>query len=245
MREISVFLAILTISVSLCAKPVERTVNAMGFRGKISLTPLADERVLVEVRAGRVRVTDTVRGHSLFPVLLNGRSQAFYFGRLGASRFPMLVFGVTDPERVQDSRLVAYQVSPGGALIGQQVIVDDALRHGHTDDVSAGRYQLASVDPRLGALYSVAYQDARFAGVLVTYEKLRVRQWDPSLGAFIEADQGFLRERSGRLLESTKFHGLNDRSRSQVFVANLRSLESVGRLPSRAAVRATPVSTMR
>lgn len=244
MRVLTAFLLVLALS-SASAKPIERNVTAMGFRGKVILTQLADERVLVEVRTGRVRVTDTVRGHSLFPLLVSGRSQPFYFGRFGTSRFPMLIFGVTDPERIQDSRLVAYQVSPGGALIGQQVIVDDALRHGHSDDVSAGRYQLASVDPRLGALYSVAYQDARFAGVLMTYEKLRVRQWDAALNAFIEADQGFLREKGGRLIESTRFHGLNDRSRNQVFVSNLRSLESIGRLPTRVQTKSTPVSTMR
>jgi hypothetical protein len=248
MRHVLAIFAVLTYttaSFALPSKPIERAVNTLGVRARVTLTQLSADRVLVEVRTGRQKVTDTVAGRSLYPLLVNGTSQPFYLGRFGASRLPMIIFGVTDPDRVQDSRVIAYQVSSGGALIGQQVVLDDAMRHGHSDDVSGGRYQLASVDPQLGAIYSISYQDARFDGFFVTYEKLRVRQWDPAIGAFIETDQGFLREKNGKLVEAAKFHGLNDRARGQVFAANLRDLREIGRAHLRPATKATPVSTMR
>lgn len=243
MRQIIILFLLLAATHLATAKPIERTVSALGFRGKIALTQLADDRVLVDIRNAKIHVTDTVRGHSIFPVLVGGRQQSFYFGRFGGSRFPMLIFGVTDPDRIQDSRVIAYQVGSGGLLMGQQVLVDDAVRHNHTDDVSGGRYQLASLDPQLGAIYSVSYQDARFPGFHRTFEKLRVRQWDADLNGFIETDQGFLRTSDGALVESTKFHSYTDRSRSQVFVANLRNLNA-HHAPMR-VTKAVPVSTMR
>jgi hypothetical protein len=206
--------------------PFERVVSAQGFRGRIALRPVSEDRVEVLVKSARGITVDTVRGHAIFPVLVEGKKQPFYFGKFGTSKFPMLVFAVSDPERVQDSHVLGYQISPSGALIGQQVIADETTKHGHTDDMSGGRYQLASINPDLGAIYSVSYQDAKFDGFFVSYEKLRVRQWDPTINAFIETDQGFLREKNGKLVESAKFHNLDDKRREEVFTTNLRSWEA-------------------
>jgi hypothetical protein len=133
----------------------------------------------------------------------------------------MLIFATSDPERISDTRVLAYQVSPRGSLIGQQVVVDDAIVHGHTDNVTSGRYSLTAIDPKIGAIYSIASQDAHFEGFFVSYEKMRVRQWDPAINSFIETDEGFLRDRSGKLMQSTRFDSWSDAERSAVFVANL------------------------
>ena len=100
-----------------------------------------------------------------------------------------------DADHPQQARAVAYQVSPRGSLIGQLVVTDESIEHGHTDNVASGRYALTAIDPKLGAIYSIASQDAHFEGFFVTYEKLRIRQWDPALSIHsIETDQGFLRD---------------------------------------------------
>jgi hypothetical protein len=164
---------------------------------------------------------DTVSGSEIFPVLVNGAKEKFFFGHFGASKLPMLIFAVSDAEHPQQARAVAYQVSPRGSLIGQQVVVDETIDHGHTDNVTSGRYALTAIDPKLGAIYSIASQDARFEGFFVSYEKLRIRQWDPVINSFIETDQGFLRDRSGRLMQSTRFESWNDAERADVFAANL------------------------
>ena len=199
---------------------VERSIRMKNFTGKITLTQIADDNIEIKIRTWRT-TRDTVRGHEIFPVLVSGVKQNFFFGHFGSSKLPMLIFAASDPNRISDTHAIAYQISPRGALIGQQVIVDDAIVHGHTDNVTSGRYSLTAIDPKIGAIYSIASQDAHFEGFFVSYEKLRVRQWDPAINSFIEADQGFLRDRSGRLMQSTRFDSWSDAQRSEIFSANL------------------------
>jgi hypothetical protein len=199
---------------------VERTIRMKNFSGKITLTQVEDDKIEVKIRTWRT-TRDTVIGHDVFPVLVSGGKQKFFFGHFGASTLPMLIFATSDPERISDTRVLAYQVSPRGSLIGQQVIVDDAIKHGHTDNITSGRYSLTAIDPKIGAIYSIASQDAHFEGFFVSYEKLRVRQWDPAINSFIETDEGFLRDRTGKLMQSTRFDSWSDAERSNVFAANL------------------------
>ena len=199
---------------------VERTIRMKNFSGKITLTQVTDDKIEVKIRTWRT-TRDTVSGHEIFPVLVSGGKQKFFFGHFGASMLPMLIFATSDPERISDTRVLAYQVSPRGSLIGQQVVVDDAIVHGHTDNVECGRYSLTAIDPKIGAIYSIASQEAHFEGFFVSYEKMRVRQWDPAINSFIETDEGFLRDRSGKLMQSTRFDSWSDAERSEVFTANL------------------------
>jgi len=222
-------------------KPINREVSTKHFKGKIILREIGDDKIEVRMRTWR-NTRDTVRGHGLFPILVNGNKQPFYFGKFGSSKLPMLVFGVSDPERISESHAVAYQVSPNGALIGQQVITDESIQHGHTDNLTIGRYAVAAVDPALGAIYSIAYQEAHFEGYYVSYEKLRVRQWDPAINSFIETDQGFLRDARGKLVEATRFHAWPDNQREAVFAQNLQPVkpwmvkkEEPKAIPARAA----------
>src|SRR5438445_7693777 len=104
-------------------KPINREVHVKHFKGKVILREIGGDKIEVRIRTWRT-TRDTVRGHGLFPILVNGHKEPFYFGKFGASKLPMLVFGVSDPERISESHAVAYQVPPNGALIGQQVIVD-------------------------------------------------------------------------------------------------------------------------
>ncbi len=200
--------------------PVERSINSKNFKGKIWLTELPENKIEIRIRTWRT-TRDTVSGHEVFPLIVVGVKQNFYFGHFGASKLPMLIFAVSDSLNPQESRAVAYQVSPRGSLIGQMVVVDENIEHGHTDNVRSGRYALTAIDPKLGAIYAIASQDARFEGFFVSYEKLRVRQWDPAINSFIETDQGFLRDRSGKLMQSTRFDSWSDAERSDVFAANL------------------------
>jgi hypothetical protein len=205
-------------------KPINREVRVKNFKGKVMLREIGDDKIEVRLRTWRT-TRDTVRGHGLFPVLVNGHKQPFYFGKFGSSKLPVLVFGVSDPERISEAKALAYQVSPNGALIGQQVINDESIAHGHTDNVTIGRYAVAAIDPALGAIYSIAYQEARFEGYYVSYEKLRVRQWDPAINSFIETDQGFLRDRNGKLVEASRFHSWPDNQREAIFAANLEPVK--------------------
>jgi hypothetical protein len=200
--------------------PAERSINMKNFKGKIWLTELPDNKIEIRLRTWRT-TRDTVDGHQIFPVLVNGGKQNFYFGHFGASKLPMLIFAVSDAEHPQESKTVAYQVSPRGSLIGQIVVVDESSEHGHTDNVRSGRYALTAIDPKLGAIYAIASQEAHFEGFFISYEKLRVRQWDPAINSFIETDQGFLRDRSGKLMQTTRFDSWSDAERSEVFAANL------------------------
>src|SRR5579883_1615099 len=221
-------------------RPLEKSIHMKNFKGTVILKQLSDDKVEVYLRTWRT-TRDTVSGHEIFPVLVNGARQSFFFGRFGSSKLPMLIFAVSDPQRISDSHVIAYQVAPNGALIGQQVVVDEAIAHGHTDNVTSGRYQLAAVNPELGAIYSVAYQDAHFEGFFVSYEKMRVRQWDPAINSFIESDQGFLREHSGRLVESTRLSNWPDRKREEVFAENVRSLPKFER-HAHSGVKIMPVT---
>ena len=206
-----------------------RALRMKGFTGKVTLTELSGgDKIEVRIRTWRT-TRDTVRGHKLFPVLVHGERQRFYFGRFGASKLPVLIFAASDPDHVDEYRAMSYQVSPNGALIGQQVVVDDAIVHGHADEVVSGRYQIAAVDPELGAIYSIAYQQAHFEGFFVSYEKLRVRQWEQSINAFIESDQGFLRDRSGNIIESGRFHSYTDHAREALLAANVTKLSDYHR----------------
>ncbi|HEY3874817.1 MAG TPA: hypothetical protein VGM92_05040, partial [Candidatus Kapabacteria bacterium] len=198
----------------------ERSIAVHGFKGKVWLTGLPGGKVEVRMRTWRT-TCDTVPGHEVFPVLVSGRKEKFFLGKFGASKIPMLIFAVNDSEHPQQVRAVAYQVSPRGSLIGQLVVNDESIDHGHTDNIVSGRYALTAIDPKLGAIYSISSQSAKFEGFFVTYEKLRVRQWDLTINAFIETDQGFLRDRSGRLMQSPRFESWSDNERSEVFAANL------------------------
>ena len=221
---------------------VERSLSMKGFKGRVSLHQLADDKIEVRIRTWRTS-RDTVRGHEIFPVLVNGHKQSFFLGRFGSSKMPMLIFAVSDPDRINESRTLSYQIAPSSTLIGQQVVVDEAIQHSHSDELISGRYPLAGINPEIGAIYSIAYQDAHFEGFFVSYEKLRVRQWDPNINAFIETDQGFLREKNGRLIESTRFHGWPDRTREAVFAENLVRQPMYPR-DTTAASKATPVATI-
>lgn len=202
---------------------VDRTVAVKSFRGRVILTPLGNGRIEVRIRTWRT-TRDTVDGQTIFPILVNGHKEQFYCGRFGASRIPMLIFAVSDPAHAGESKCLAYQVAPNGALIGQQVVIDDAEKHGHTDEVTSGRYQLAAVAPELGAIYSIAYQAAHFEGYFLSYEKIRVRQWDATINCFIESDQGFLRDTRGRLVQATRYQQWPDRKREELFTANVAAL---------------------
>lgn len=215
------FVVLLSAGTLSAKKPIERNIISMGVRGRVTLQQLDDSRAVIQVRTKRGASGDTIRGDGFLPVLVNERKLPIYFGRFGASQLPMLIFGVSDPDRIQDSRVVAYQVTKEGGLIGQKVVPDRSLEHGHTTSVSGGRYDLIALDPELGTIHSVAYQEARFADYLVAFEKLRVRQWEPSIDGFLEVDEGFLRDKRGRLVETMKFRQMNEPFQQRLFLANV------------------------
>src|SRR3954471_1625547 len=103
--RLSYFPALLSLTIGISAfaatpkKPLERTVSVGGFRGKVALHQLQNDRVEVYIKTNRGVTVDTIPGHTIFPVLVNGKKQPFYFGKFGASKFPMLVFAVSDPDR--------------------------------------------------------------------------------------------------------------------------------------------------
>src|ERR1035437_3399901 len=150
----------------------EQDVRLKSFKGRVALTELGNGRIEVRIKTWR-NSRDTVRGQAIFPILVHGQKQRLYCGHFGASRLPMLIFAVSDPASAGESRCLTYQVAPNGALIGQQVVVDDAIKHAHTDQLAIGRYQLTAVNPEIGAIYSIAYQDSHFERFDVSYEKLR------------------------------------------------------------------------
>jgi hypothetical protein len=223
--------------------PAERSISMKNFKGKILLTELPNNRIEIRLRTWRT-TRDTITGSQIFPILVSGSKQNFYFGHFGASKLPMLIFAVSDAEHPLESRAVAYQVSPRGSLIGQLVVVDENIEHGHTDNVRSGRYALTAIDPKLGAIYAIASQNAHFEGFFVSYEKLRVRQWDPAINSFIETDQGFLRDRSGKLMQSTRFDSWSDAERSEVFAANLEP-KKPWMQDKKPAAKAIPTSAQR
>jgi hypothetical protein len=220
---ISVLLLISSVVLAGTKPAVDQTVAIKSFKGRVMLTPLGNGTIEVRIRTWRT-TRDTIKGQTVFPVLVNGHKQQFYCGRFGASRIPMLIFAVSDPDRTGESRCLAYQIAPNGALIGQQVVVDDAEVHAHTDQVTSGRFQLAAIDPQVGAIYSIAYQEAHFEGYFLSYEKMRVRQWDATINCFIESDQGFLRDTKGRLVQASRYLQWPDRQREAVFAANVAAL---------------------
>src|SRR5271166_4739851 len=154
-------LSVSSIFASSAKHAVERAFNFKNFKGKICLTELPDNRIEIRIRTWRT-TRDTILGQNIYPVLVNGVKQSFFFGHFGASQLPMLIFATSDPSVPQESRAAAFQVSPRGALIGQQVVVDENAEHGHSDDVRSGRYALTDIDPKLGAIYSIASQSAHF-----------------------------------------------------------------------------------
>ncbi len=245
MKILAISITLLAISASSIIakpdrKPIVRSLHSKSFAGKISLHELPGDKIEVRIRTWRT-TRDTIAGHALFPVLVNGHKQDFFFGKFGASKLPVLIFAASEADRINESRVLAYQLSPNGALIGQQVIVDEAIHHGHTDELASGRYALAAVDPKLGAIFSIAYQDAHFENYFVSYEKLRVRQWDAAINAFIETDQGFLRDKYGRLVESGKFHSWPERTREELFTSNLSKLPEYAERPTH-STKIVPVS---
>ncbi len=193
-----------------------------GFDGTVCLTELKNDNVEVRIHTW-FDTRDTVRGAHLALVYAHGVRERMFFGHFGESPVPMLVFAVSDAEDPNESRVVAFQVMSSGALIGQQVSVDESITHGHSDDVTSGQYALTGIDGKVGAIYSVASQIARFEGYFVTYEKLRVRQWDPAISSFLETDCGFLRDRDGRLLQSARFDAWSDDERWDAFAANVEA----------------------
>jgi hypothetical protein len=202
---------------------IDRNVAVKSFKGRVTLSPLGSGRIEVRIRTWRT-TRDTIKGDAIFPLLVNGHREQFYCGRFGGSRIPMLIFAVSDPDRAGESRCLAYQIAPNGALIGQQVVVDESQQHGHSDNVASGRYQLAAIDPQMGAIYSIAYQSAHFEGYYLSYEKIRVRQWDATINCFIESDQGFLRDSRGRLVQATRYQQWPERERESIFAANVAAL---------------------
>lgn len=202
-------------------KPIKRSVATLGVRGTVTVTQFTPEHVEIHYKTKAGETRDTLRAKGLNQQIVNGRKAPFYLGRFGSSTHPMLIVSLRDPDRIQDSRTISYQLSSGGGLIGQRVVVDGTLAPQYTETTSGGRHYLSAIDTRLGTIYSLAYQRATFAGYYITYEKLRVRQWETSLDAFIETDQGFLRDRFGRIMESGRFNMLSEPARQQIFVANV------------------------
>lgn len=203
------------------SKPVSKIVSTQGVRGTVSVNQLTPEHteLIFKTKAGETR--DTLRAKGTIPLMVNGRKTSFYVGRFGSSFLPMLIVSLRDPDRIQDSRTIVYQLSSSGGMIGQRVLIDETLEHKYTDNTSGGRHYLSAIDTKLGAIYSMSYQRASFSGFHHTYEKLRVRQWEPTIDAFIETDEGFLRDRNGKLVESTRFNVMSESQRQQIFVANV------------------------
>src|SRR5665213_55125 len=220
---ISTLLLFFTLITAASAKhSFERRIRMKGFDGTVCLTELPNNKIEVRTQTW-VTTRDTVNGAEIYLVFAHSVRERFFFGHFGESPLPMLIFAVNDAEDPQLSRAVAYEVTPRGALIGQQVACDESITHGHTDDMTSGQYALTAIDGKLGAIYSIASQDARFERYFVRYEKLRVRQWDPAINSFIETDQGFLRDHDGRLMQSARFDAWSDAERWDVFAANIGS----------------------
>jgi hypothetical protein len=201
-------------------KPVSKSVATLGVRGTVAINQLTPEHVEVIYKTKSDEMRDTLSGKSIIPLMVNGSKQQFYVGRFGNSTLPMLIVALRDVERMQDSKVYTYQLTPGGGMLGQRVVVDEN-GYKHSDNTSGGRHYLAAVDTKLGTIYSLSYQRASFEGFYHTFEKLRVRQFESSLDAFIEADQGFLRDRYGKIVESSRFNLLSDAQRQKLFVANV------------------------
>jgi hypothetical protein len=203
------------------SKPVTKSVATQGVRGTATVNQLTPEHVelIFKTKTGETR--DTLRAKGTIPLVVNGRKANFFVGRFGSSSLPMLIVSLRDPDRIQDSRTIVYQLSSSGAMIGQRVLVDETLDHKYSDNTSGGRHYLSAIDTKLGTIYSLSYQRASFVGFYHTYEKLRVRQWEPSIDAFIETDQGFLRDRTGKLIESGRFNVMSEAQRQKIFVSNV------------------------
>ncbi len=221
----------------------ERHIRMKGFHGTVTVSELGNNKIEVRTQTGSL-TRDVVKGGSLAWVYAHGVRERMYFGHFGESPVPMLIFAVNDANRPRETRAVAFQVTDHGALIGQQVAVDETMLHGHTSDVTIGQYGLTGIDGKLGAIYSVASQVARFEGYFVTYEKLRVRQWDPAISSFIETDCGFLRDRDGRLMQSTRFDAASDAERWDVFASNVEGSQPK-MLEEQSATKAIPARAER
>lgn len=201
-------------------KPVTKSIATLGVRGSVSVNQLTPEHVEVIYKTKSGEMRDTLSGKGIIPLMVNGSKQQFYAGRFGNSSLPMMIVALRDVDRIQDSKTYTYQLTPGGGMIGQRVVVDEK-GFTHSDKTSGGRHYLAAVDTKLGAIYSLSYQRAGFEGFYHTFEKLRVRQFESSMDAFLETDQGFLRDRYGKIVESSRFNLLNDTQRQKLFVANV------------------------
>ncbi|HET6510604.1 MAG TPA: hypothetical protein VFH43_00315 [Candidatus Kapabacteria bacterium] len=201
-------------------KPVTKSVATLGVRGSVSVFQLTPEHVEVVYKTKGGEMRDTLSGKGIIPLMVNGSKHQFYAGRFGNATLPMLIVALRDVDRIQDSKMYTYQLTPGGGMIGQRVVVDEK-GFTHSESTSGGRHYLAAIDTKLGAIYSLSYQRASFEGFYHTFEKLRVRQFESSLDAFLETDQGFLRDRYGKIVESSRFNLLNDSQRQKLFVANV------------------------
>jgi len=223
---ISLFLAsfLLTNLAVAQEKPLlARKIYAMGVRAKVVIRELDEEHVEIALFTAKGEGgKDTVRARHIIPLFVNGNRAPIYFGKFGGATMPMLIVGLGSADRIQDSKVLAYEVTKQAGLIGQRVLTDAVEGKAYTDNTSGGRYQLAFLDTKLGAIYSISYQDARFGDFATGFEKLRLRQWEPKLDCFIEVDQGFLRDKRNQLIEAFKFHQYSDRGRQQVFLANIR-----------------------
>jgi hypothetical protein len=221
------------------AKPSSRSVSTLGVRGVVTVSQISAEQLELRFKTASGETRDTIRGKGIVPLIVNGRKSNFYAGRFGNSLLPMLVLTVRDLDRIQDSRTITYQLTPSGGLIGQRVIIDATTSYKYSDDLSGGRHYLSAIDTKLGAIYSLAYQRASFDNLFITFEKLRVRQWENSMDAFLETDQGFLRDRYGKIMESGRFNMLSERARQQVFVSNVLPPQ-----PVRVTRRTAPVKVL-
>jgi hypothetical protein len=201
-------------------KPVTKSISTLGVRGSVSVNQLTPEHVEVIYKTKSGEMRDTLSGKGIIPLMVNGSKQQFYAGKFGNATLPMLILALRDVDRIQDSKTYTYQLTPGGGMIGQR-IVTDVNGFTHSDNTSGGRHYLAAVDTKLGAIYSLSYQRAGFEGFYHTFEKLRVRQFESSMDAFLETDQGFLRDRYGKIIESSRFNLLNDNQKQKLFVANV------------------------
>lgn len=201
-------------------KPHTRNVATLGVRGTVAVYQLTPEHVEITYKTKSGEMRDTLIGKGIIPLTVNGSKQQFYAGRFGNSTLPMLILSLRDVDRIQDSKTYTYQLTPGGGMIGQRVIVDEN-GFTHSDNTSGGRHYLSAVDTKLGVIYSLSYQRAGFEGFYHTFEKLRVRQFEASMDSFLETDQGFLRDRYGKIVESSRFNLLSETQRQRLFVANV------------------------
>lgn len=197
-----------------------RVHRSKGVAARIIVTQLTHDSLHLEIIVRGDTTREPLRARGMNPLYINGARRQVFFGGFGESSLPLLIFSTNNPDRLGDAKVLCYQVTKHGGLIGHKLATETATGYGET--MSGGRYELAALDPRLGAIYSVAFQRLDFGSFDESFETLRVRQYVKSLGAFIEADQGFVRDRRGKVVGSRDFRSFSERTKRSLFLANIR-----------------------